>query len=212
MNTIRVITVDREFGSGGAVIATKLAEHLGWKLWDELLTEELARRLDCSKFLVAKREERPDPLYYRLLKSYMRGSFEGSHNPPRMRMVDSDCIMATSEGLVKEIADQGNCVLVGRGSAYFLYGRADAFHVFIYAPLREKVRRLIDTGETENQARHLAETVDHERAAFIKKYFNKDWPNPHLYHLMVNSKIGDEAVTETILAGVATLEKNLVHA
>ena len=212
MDTIRVITVDREFGSGGAAIAKKLAEHLEWKLWDESLTEELARRLDCSKFLVAKREERPDPLYYRLLKSYTRGSFEGHHNPPRMRMVDSECIMATSEGLVKEIADGGNCVIVGRGSAYFLYGRPGIFHIFVYASFREKVRRLIETGETEAQARHLAETVDKDRAAFVKKYFNKDWPNPPLYHLMINSKIGDDAVVEATLSSIAVLDKSPVHA
>src|SRR2546422_3089252 len=77
---IRIITIEREFGSGGGVIAEKVATRLGWKLWDQLLTEEIARRMDCDCRAVEEHEERRDPAYYRLLKAFMRGSFEGSLN------------------------------------------------------------------------------------------------------------------------------------
>src|SRR6266566_5782342 len=75
---IRIITIEREYGSGAAAIAETLAERLGWKLWDQLLTEEIARLAHCERSAVEKREERRDPLYYRLLKSFARGSYEGS--------------------------------------------------------------------------------------------------------------------------------------
>ena len=204
---IRIITIEREFGSGGGVIAEKVATRLGWKLWDQLLTEEIARRMDCDCRAVEEHEERRDPAYYRLLKAFMRGSFEGSLNAPRLRMVDTDCVREVTQQILKEVAEAGNCVIVGRGSAYYLGGRRDAFHVFIYAPFEDKVRRLRALGKSEKEATELAETVDIDRAAFIKKYFNVEWPERHRFHLMVNSSLGDEVAVETILETHARFDK-----
>jgi cytidylate kinase len=200
---IRMITLEREFGSGGAVIAEKLAKRLGWKLWDQLLTDEIARRMDCDRRAVEEREERRDPAYYRLFKAFMRGSFEGSLNAPRLKMVDTDCIREVVQQILTEQAETGKCVIVGRGSAYYLGSRRDAFHVFIYAPFEDKVRRLRAIGKGEKEAIELAQTVDLDRAAFIKKYFDVEWPERHRFHLMVNSSIGDDLAVETILDTVA---------
>jgi len=204
---IRIITIEREFGSGGGVIAEKVATRLGWNLWDQLLTEEIARRMDCDCRAVEEHEERRDPAYYRLLKAFMRGSFEGSLNAPRLKMVDTDCVREVTQQILKEVAEDGNCVIVGRGSAYYLGGRRDAFHVFIYAPFEDKVRRLRALGKSEKEATELAETVDIDRAAFIKKYFNVEWPERHRFHLMVNSSLGDEVAVETILETHARFDK-----
>jgi cytidylate kinase len=206
---IRVLTVEREYGSGGADVASKLAERLGWKLWDQLLTDEIARKMDCSSRTVAEHEERRDALHYRLFKAFMRGSYEGSLNAPRMKMVDADCIREVAEGVVTAAAKEGHSVIVGRGSAYYLKGRADAFHVFVYAPFEEKVKRLLKTGKSVEEARHLAETVDLDRAAFIKQYFGVEWPARQYFHLMINSTIGEEAVVETIMDGVAAHDKEV---
>jgi cytidylate kinase len=204
---IRIITIDREFGSGGNVIAEKLAARLGWKLWDQLLTDEIARRMDCDRHVVEEREERRDPAYYRLFKAFMRGSFEGSLNAPRLKMVDTDCVRQLVQQLVLEVAETGSCVIVGRGSAYYLGSRPDAFHVFSYAPFEDKVHRLRSSGKSEREAMELAQTVDLDRAAFIKKYFNVDWPERHRFHLMVNSSLGEEVVLEIILGAVQRFEK-----
>jgi cytidylate kinase len=204
---ITTVTVEREYGSGGADIARKLAERLGWKLWDQLLTDEIARLMDCPSRTVEQHEERRDPLYYRLFKAFMRGSYEGSLNAPRMKIVDAECIREVTERVVMGAAKQGNSVIVGRGSAYYLRGRPDAFHVFVYARFEEKVNRLRAMGKSEEEAMQLAETVDRDRAAFIKQYFNVDWPARQFFHLMINSTIGDEAVVETILNGITAFEK-----
>jgi cytidylate kinase len=204
---IRVITIEREYGSGGAEIAKKVADRLGWKLWDQLLSNEIARLMECDCRVVEEREEKRDPLFYRLLKAFMRGSHEGSLNAPRLKMVDTDCIREVAERVVKSAAERGECVIVGRGSAYYLQGRPDAFHVFVYAPLEEKVRRLKARGKSESEAVQLAETVDRDRAAFIKRYFGVDWPERHRFHLMLNSAFGEETAVETILNGIALLEK-----
>jgi cytidylate kinase len=204
---IRVITIEREYGAGGGVIAEKLAARLGWKLWDQLLTQEIARRMDCECHDVERHEERRDPAYYRLLKAFMRGSHEGSQNAPRLKMVDTDCVREVAQKLLPEIAKAGNCVIVGRGSAYYLGDRPDAFHVFVYAPFQEKVRRLQARGKSEKEAMELAETVDRDRADFIKRYFDVEWPGRHRFHLMVNSGAGDDVAVEIILDAVALYAK-----
>ena len=204
---IRVITIEREFGSGAADIARKLAERLRWQLWDQKLTEEIARRLDCDCRAVEELAERKDPLYYRLFKAFLRGSFEGTLNAPRLGMVDADCIRQVADQVVTTAAKTGNSVIVGRGSAYFLRDRADAFHVFVYAPFEAKVWRLRAEGRSEKEAIELAGTVDRDRAAYIKQYFDIEWPARHFFHLMVNSAIGDEVVVETIVDSVAQFDK-----
>ena len=204
---IRVITIEREYGSGGADIARKLAERLGWQLWDQQLTDEIARQMDCDSRAVEEHAERRDALHYRLFKAFLRGSFEGSLNAPRLKMVDADCIREVAQRVVTAAAKSGDSVIVGRGSAYYLRDRSDAFHVFIYAPFEAKVERLRTAGKSEEEAIELAETVDRDRAAYIKQYFDIEWPSRHFFHLMVNSTIGDEVAVETILSSIALFDK-----
>jgi cytidylate kinase len=204
---IRVITIEREFGSGAAAIAEKVADRLNWKLWDQRLTDEIARRMDCARSLVEEHEEQRDSPSYRFFKAFMRGSFEGSLNAPRLKMVDTDCVREITQKVVNEVAEAGDCVIVGRGSAYYLSDRPDAFHVFIYAPFADKVSRIKATGKTEKRAIELAEQVDVDRAAFIKQYFNVEWPERHRFHLMVNSSMGEQLAVETILTTAERLSK-----
>jgi cytidylate kinase len=209
---IRVLTIEREYGSGGADIAKKVAVRLGWKLWDQLLTNEIARLMECDCKVVEQHEEKKDPLFYRLARAFMRGSYEGSQNAPRIKIADTDCIREVAERVVKDAARAGDCVIVGRGSAYYLTDRPDAFHVFVYAPFHAKVQRLRAEGRTESDAKNLAETVDQDRAAFIKQYFGVEWPDRHRFHLMINSSIGEETVIETILNGISMYEKEAAAA
>jgi cytidylate kinase len=196
---IKIVTIEREYGSGGGEIAKRLAERLGWKLWDQLLTEEIARLAECPKALVEVREERTDPLYYRLLKSFLRGSYEGSQNAHKLNLVDSETILKLTERVVQNVAKTGNSVIVGRGSQHFLRDRQDTLRVFLYAPREAKVRRLLARGKSESEAEDLADSVDRERADFIQKYFGVAWPDRAVYHTMVNTAIGDEAVVQAIL-------------
>jgi hypothetical protein len=204
---IRIITVDREYGAGGNAIATALANRRGWTLWDQRLTDEIASRMGSDRRAVEAREERCDSTYYRLLKAFMKGSFEGSLNAPRLGLLDTDHVQEVVRAIQTEIADAGDSVIVGRGSAYFLGNRRDAFHVFIYAPFESKVRRLRSLGKSEEEARDLAETVDRDRAAFVKRYFNVEWPAIHRFHLMINSSIGDDIAVDTIIDAVKRCEE-----
>jgi cytidylate kinase len=203
---IKIITVEREYGSGGGEIAHLLAERLGWRLWDQLLTEEIARLAQCPKAVVEVREERNDPLYYRLFKSFLRGSYEGSINAHKLKLVDSESILRITERVVRQAASTGNCVIVGRGSQHFLADRSDTLRVFLYAPKDDKVRRLMSGGKTQHEAEELVDSVDRDRVDFIQKYFGVEWPARSAYHMMLNTSVGDEIAVQTILNLMKTVE------
>jgi cytidylate kinase len=203
---IKIITIEREYGCGGGEIAQQLAKRLGWKLWDQELTEEIARLADCPKNVVEGREERNDPLHYRLFKSFLRGSYEGSLNAHKLKLVDSECILKFTQQVVEHAAKTGNSVIVGRGSQQFLKNRQDTLRVFLYAPRQDKVMRLLARGKSEQEAEQRVDTVDRERADFIQKFFHVEWPDRALYHGMINTAIGDEAVVHMILEIMETLD------
>jgi cytidylate kinase len=207
----RVITVEREYGSGAGEIARQLSEHLGWKLWDKDLTQEIARVANVDSSAVSMCEERVDSTFQRLVKVFWRGSYEPSmkleHEP-----FDPDRMVEIGEQVMCEIAERGNCVIVGRGAPYFLRERADTFHVFLYAPRAEKLRRIQTLGRSLHDAEDLVDTVDRERILFVKHYFGADWPTRSLYHVMINTAIGDESVLSTILHTMQTLQGHAVEA
>jgi cytidylate kinase len=201
----RVITIEREYGCGGGAIAAKLAKQLGWTLWDKRLTEEIARQAHVDPSAVKRCDERMDSRFYRMAKSFWRGSHERSSQLVGQTF-DTDCMMAMMEEITARIAQEGNAVVVGRGAPYFLREHPDAFHVFFYAPRAEKIRRLIQEGGTRSEAEDLVESVDRERVAYVKHYFNAVWPTRSLYHVMINTAVGDERVIEAVLHTMHLIE------
>src|SRR5271165_5135532 len=202
----RIITLEREYGSGGGEIGCELAKRLGWNLWDRALTEEIAKVANVECATVERCAERVDGTFQRLVKVFWRGSHERSIPLPGAEPFDTDRFVAVGKYDMEKVAEAGNCVIVGRGAPYFLRERADAFHVFLYAPRAEKLRRLHEDGCCDSEAEELVDSVDRERVAFVKHYFNADWPTRSLYHLMLNTAVGDGAVIETILETMRRVE------
>jgi cytidylate kinase len=200
----RVITVEREYGCGGGEIAQELANHLGWKLWDQSLTHEIAKLANVDYSCVLRCDERVDSTFSRLAKAFWRGSYESGAS--LAGTFDADSMVELAERVVTRAAEAGNCVVVGRGAPYFLRDRADAFHVFLYAPRSEKIRRLQRIGKSHGEAEELLDTVDRDRIAFVKHYFGADWPTRALYHMMLNTAVGNENVISTILNTMGKLD------
>lgn len=201
----RIITIEREYGSGAAAIAAQLAKRLGWKLWDQLLTQEIAHRAQVDPSAVKRCDERMDSRFHRLAKTFWRGSYERS-STLGSQMFDTDRMMAMMQETMNKIGDEGNAVIVGRGAPYFLRENPCAFHVFLYAPRSEKIRRIVASGQSEREAIEQVETIDRERIAYVKHYFNADWPTRSLYHVMLNTAVGDNAVVQTILDTMRLVE------
>jgi len=196
----RIIVIEREFGAGAGAIADKVAHRLGWKLLDHALTAEIAKLAKVSPESCQYREERVDSWTYRLAKVFWRGSHERSVMLPDADVIDADRLIRLTQQVIDRAAAQGQCVIVGRAAAYFLRERSDTSCFFLYAPPDYKFRRVLDEVKNEQEARQLIETVDQERKAFIRHYYNAEFPARHLYHAMLNTVMGEDATVETILS------------
>jgi hypothetical protein len=206
---VNAITIEREFGCGASEIASLVARQLGWSLWDERLTQEIARLTESTPEAVERREWRADPVVYRIFKNFLRGGFEGGLPPTdRLHLLDARRIAAVSETAVKTALSGGPSVIVGRGAQYFLRNHKDVFHVFLYASRDRKIRRLIAGGASEDKAIELVDTTDKSRAAFVRQYLGLEWPEPHLYHAMFNTDMGESCAAAMLTECVHQFESN----
>ncbi len=203
----RIITVEREFGCGGGEISAELANRLGWKLWDHALSEEIAKLANVDCAAVDRQEGHVDSTFRRLSKVFWRGSFQRSMPQGKAEFFDADCMVEMGRQVMEKVASEGNCVIVGRGAPYLLRQQPDAFHVFLYAPYAEKIRRLRESNRVSENVEEMLDSVDRDRIAFVKRYFNADWPTRSLYHVMLNTAIGNENVISGILEMKRSLER-----
>lgn len=207
----RVVTVAREYGSGGARIAQRLADRLGWKLLDRCLIEKIADAAHVQPGVAAQYDERLDPWFNRLAKAF--GEVAGYLPGSRPDGFDADVMASLTQRVIEEGATIGNCVIVGRGSQCILQERGDTFHVFIYAPRKEKLRRLRGRRPdlSADAAEEMMDAQDRERAAYVRRYFDQDWSNRHLYHLMISSSLGEEAAVSTIVSALNAARGDLAR-
>lgn len=201
----RVITVAREYGSGGGRIAQLLAGRMGWKLLDRCLVEKIAETARIEPQVAEKFDERPDLWFDRLaevfwqspgLRGYMGGQVVGRF--------DGEVAAQLTRRIIEEAAEIGDCVIVGRGSQCVLQQHPEAFHVFIYAPRGERLARLLsrDPGLSKAEAEKRLDTEDATRAAYVRDHYGEDWQNRHLYHLMISSCLGEKEAVSIILAAL----------
>jgi len=192
---IRVITVEREYGSQGAEYAHHLAHRLGWKLIDSCLIEDVARKAGVAPTLVKRCDERIDPWFYRFGKAFWLGSLEQMPDDPKV--FDSARMVEFVRGYVQEQATQGSCVVVGRGAAVSLAKSTGAFHVFVYASMSRKIRFIQEKfPEHARDAEREIVATDRRRAEYIRQFHQREWDDRKLYHLMLNSCMGFDAMVE----------------
>ncbi len=203
----KVITVEREYGAGGSMVGAELARRKGWTLLDQQLTCEIAKHASVDNQTVARHEERCDPLLHRLAKVFWRGSYERSLPISDDKIFDADSMVDLAQRIISKKGEEGNCVIVGRGAPYILRNRPDAFHVFVYGTRDKKIRRLVKLKMKEREATEMVDTIDAERSAFVRRYFNAEWPCRRLYHMMMSTDSGIEIVVDTILATMEALER-----
>ena len=203
----RVVTVAREYGSGGGRIAQLLAGRLGWKLLDRCLVEKIAETASIKPEVAEKFDERPDPWLDRLAEVFwqspgLRGYIGGT--PPGR--FDGEVAAHMTRRIIEEAAEIGDCVIVGRGSQCILQQREDVFHVFVYAPRGERLARLLrrDARLPKAEAEKKMVTEDATRAAYVRNHYGEDWQNRHLYHLMLSSCLGEKEAASIILSALHT--------
>jgi hypothetical protein len=196
---IRVITVEREYGSRGGEFAHDLAAHLGWRLLDSELPCAAARAAGVSPELAKKYDERLDPWYYRYGKVFWHDSGYSISGLSDDQVFDSERMLALMKKEILKAAEEGNCVLVGRGAACALANQPGCFHVFVYATAAAKRNWFVHAfPEQAEEADQLLAAYDKRRAAVIRKAYQQEWCARGLYHMLLNSCIGTDAMIAAV--------------
>ena len=214
----RVLTVSREFGSGGGRIAQIVGRWLGWKLLDQEIIGQIACAAHVDSRVVKHYDERVDSWLRRMNEEAIRGVALAAGRPlAETDIFDAQLMAKLTRGTIEEAYTEGNCVIVGRGAQCILQHRRDAFHVFVYAPLRERLERLKKRLEPGADIEQRLRTVDGERAKYLHQHFGRHWCDPHLYDLMLRSTDDEDAAARVILYSMtgetmADSEANAMHA
>ncbi|HME07494.1 MAG TPA: cytidylate kinase-like family protein [Bryobacteraceae bacterium] len=204
----RILTIGREYGSGGGPVAELVAKQMGWQLLDEAIVQKVAEKARVHPGIASRFDECLDSWMHRLTKRTLgRGAFEGVSPVGLADMFDADAMAGLSRRLIEEAAEIGNCVIVGRGAQCILQHRDDAFHVFVYAPLAERIRRIRKMYGDEHATAENVEAMDRRRNDYIEHHFGANWRDPHLYHSMLCGACGDEAVALAIRAMMGVVKE-----
>jgi shikimate kinase len=199
----RILTVAREFGSGGAAIAQKVADTLRWNLLDKALIDKIARAARVDAVTARQCDERVDSWVHRMSRRGLwHGAFEGVAAVTDADFFDAETMAAVAREVITEAASTGNCVIVGRGAQCALQNHPDTLHVFVYAPWAQRVARIRARVPAAKDIDELIQATDQERASYIRTYFGSDWKNPHLYHMMVSSQLGEDNVVRLIIDAI----------
>jgi cytidylate kinase len=207
----RIVTVAREYGSGGGRIAQLAAGRLGWKLLDRCLVEKIAETARIEPQIAEKFDERPDPWLDRLADAFWQSpGLRGYIGAPVPGRFDGEVAAQMTRRVIEEAAEIGDCVIVGRASQCILQQREDAFHVFVYAPRRERLERVLSRNPqlTKAAAEKKLDVEDATRAAYVRDHFGEDWQNRHLYHLMLSFSLGEREAVSIILSAIHTSKPN----
>ena len=196
----RVLTVNREFGSGGGRIAQTIAEWLGWKLLDRDIIDAIAYAAHVDPKVVRPYDEHVDSWLRRINQQAMRSAALAAGLELRENSVfDAEEMVKISRKIIEEAYSEGNCVIVGRASQCILQHKPDVYHVFVYAPYLDRLVRLRDRLDKGVHAEQRIRIVDEERAKYLQQYFGKAWNNPHLYDLMISSRTDEEWTARAVL-------------
>jgi hypothetical protein len=205
----KVITVEREYGSRGGEFAHQLADRLGWRLLDSELVCAAAKIAGVTPELAAKYDERLDPWYYRYGKIFWHDSAYPMTGLTDDQVFDSERMLTLIRKEIENAARQGECVIVGRGGACALACHPGCFHVFVYATSKAKREWFAKSFPDEaEQADQMVAAFDKRRAAVIRKFYQQEWCARGLYHMLLNSAMGCDAMIEATL-GAAGLQLSL---
>jgi CMP/dCMP kinase len=197
-----LITISRQFGSGGSEIAERVARALDWHLYDNAVANEVAKRLGMQPAEVSAREERVPSLPERIASAMALGLPEVMPTVADLALQpNEERITEMTKRVMEEAVLAGPAVLVGRGAQSMLASRADALHVFCYAPPDALASYAVtNLGiAREDAARVVAET-NHQREQYVKRHWKRDWRDVANYHLCVNTAwLGIDGAAELIV-------------
>ncbi|HEX9039259.1 MAG TPA: cytidylate kinase-like family protein [Ktedonobacterales bacterium] len=194
-SAMRVITISREYGSGGGEIAARLATRLGWRLVDHEVVQEVARRLGVTENDAAQRDEQPESLVDQVLRSFR------SVDPTPLSLVGIPDVVISPEAhdyalalreTVLTAANAGNVVIIGRGGQAILSGRRDTLHVRIVCPLPLRVAYVAHRESLDREsAQRRVQKKDHDRHRYLRLTHDRHVDDSNLYDITLNTSVLD---------------------
>jgi cytidylate kinase len=200
-----LITISRQYGSGGSAVAQRVADALGWHLVDNELVEQVARRAGLSEEEVAEREERA-PSYIERLARVLASATPELFPPPAgtvLEQSERDLVRIT-EAVVTDMAAEGRVVLVGRAAPALLDRAEGALHVKLVASMPFRIRATAARfGLDPKDAERIVRETDANRQRYHREYYNRDWDDPLNYHMVLNTeRLGLDGAALAIVAEV----------
>lgn len=220
-----VITISRQFGSEGLAVARRAAELLGYSCLDKALVADVARAADIPERLVERYDEKGQGF----IENLLRRAFL-SHSPPYVwggeyvGMPDDpgpqhgepercwtpvrDDILSLTELVIRVAADRGNVIVVGRSSQVILADRRDTLHVRVIAPINVRCQRIAERYDVDlEEAMTLIHRKDQDKVRYLRQYYDVDWEESNLYHLIINTeRTGVELAARLIAGGVTFID------
>ena len=187
-----LITISRQYGAGGSLVAQRVADLLSWRVVDNELVERVAAEAGLAPEDVARREERVPGFVQRLAQALVAGTPEAVPGPaiavPVTGLAEPDLVRIT-ERVVAEIAAEGRVVMVGRAAAAVLATERDAIHVRLVASRDYRIRVAAERlAVSEEEAARITDETDKNRARYHKEYYKRDWEDPVDYHMVLNTE------------------------
>lgn len=182
-----IITIERRYASGGNEIGKRLAEAMGFKLYDRNILVEAAKKLDIPYYQVEGLEESNSGNVLLNLSKTALGGLAHNRDLPL-----ADKLFLEEKRIIEEAAEQGNCVIVGRASGYILREKENSLRVFIYAEHDKRVQRAVEReGFDRQEAEEAVRKNDKRRRTFYNVVTNQEWTDPKCYELYMNAgKLG----------------------
>lgn len=177
----RIITISRQFGSGGRTIGRMVSEKLGIPCYDQELLEQLAEKSGFAKEYIRERGEYTERGGW--LANALSGRIGGGMN-------NQDHLWIAQRELILELAAQGPCVIVGRCADYILQGQADCLNVFVHAGIAQRSERIVKMyGEREDAPEKRLRDKDRRRKAYYQFYTDMEWGKAENYHISLDSGV-----------------------
>ena len=180
-----IITIGREYGSGGRLVAKKLSEALNIPFYDKEVIQGVVKKTGFAENFVRDAERRPT-------NSFIYDLYFSAQSP-------QDQVFIAQSGVIKELAAKGGCVIVGRCADYILREQKDLLRVFIYAPMEERIRRAVEEyGDQEDNMENFVARKDKQRASYYNYFTSVRWGDRKSYDLCINSALGLDTAVEII--------------
>ncbi len=182
--TKKIITISRAFGSGGRTIGKAVAERLGIPCYDKELVDKVAEESGFHADFIEEAGE-----YAPVTNSFLF-NIAVSSNPMAMMhsMSMADQLFVCQTNVIRKLADEGPCVIIGRCADYILREREDCLHVFIHSDMEHRAARIVEKyGETKQTPKKRLTDKDNKRRVYYKHYTNRNWGESQNYHLSLNS-------------------------